>query len=72
VASAKTLENTGQRQDYAARPPGKTFYEWGFETGLHFYERRRPPSGILGNLLATYVFVTEIDDFAIYRQSAGD
>lgn len=72
MASAKTLENTAQRQDYAARTPGKTFYEWGFETGLHFYGRRRPPREILGNLLATYVSLTEIDDFAIYRQSPGD
>ena len=72
MASAKTLGNTALRQDYAARTPGETFYEWGFETGLYFYGRLRPPSGIWCNLLATYVFLTEIDDLAIYRQSAGD
>jgi hypothetical protein len=27
--------------------PGETFYEWGFETGLYFYSKRRPPSGVL-------------------------
>ncbi|MCZ7648961.1 MAG: hypothetical protein M5U26_27510 [Planctomycetota bacterium] len=27
--------------------PGERFYQWGKETGLYFYSKRRPPSGIL-------------------------
>jgi hypothetical protein len=30
--------------------PGETFYEWGAETGLYFYSRRRPPTGVFYNL----------------------
>lgn len=44
VASAKTGRELGQ-----LLAPGETFYEWGFETGLYFYSRRRPPTGVLDN-----------------------
>jgi hypothetical protein len=27
--------------------PDETFYEWGFETGLYFYSRRSPPTGVI-------------------------
>ncbi len=29
--------------------PGETFYEWGAETGLYFYTRRDPPTGVFFN-----------------------
>lgn len=27
--------------------PGETFYEWGHETGLYYYSRQSPPSGVI-------------------------
>jgi hypothetical protein len=27
--------------------PGETFYVWGAESGLYFYSRRRPPTGVI-------------------------
>jgi hypothetical protein len=27
--------------------PGETFYEWGAESGLYYYSRKSPPSGVL-------------------------
>ena len=42
VASKKMGQELGR-----LLAPEETFYEWGFEPGLYFYSRRRPPSGVL-------------------------
>lgn len=41
VASAKMGRELGQ-----ILAPGETFYEWGSETGLYFYSKRPPPTGV--------------------------
>jgi Dolichyl-phosphate-mannose-protein mannosyltransferase len=53
--------------------PGETFYEWGAETGLYFYTRRDPPTGVffnfplLGGPLAGKLSLRVIRDLAAAR-----
>jgi hypothetical protein len=35
--------------------PDETFWEWGAETGLYFYSKRKPPSGVIYNYALKYL-----------------